>query len=108
MVGQFGGRTLAFIGLERVGGVMVYDITDPANAFFLSYTPNAPGDNSPEGVLYIGEEESPTGIPLLVTTNEISGTTAVYEVVPEPGTLLGLLSAAGAAGLSLRRRRRMA
>ncbi|MEM8650484.1 MAG: choice-of-anchor I family protein [Pseudomonadota bacterium] len=24
-VGQFGGRTLAFIGLERVGGVMVYD-----------------------------------------------------------------------------------
>mgnify|MGYP006976407409 CR=1 FL=1 len=29
---RFGTRTFAFIGLERIGGVMVYDVTDPARA----------------------------------------------------------------------------
>ncbi|MEO0457776.1 MAG: choice-of-anchor I family protein [Cyanobacteria bacterium P01_A01_bin.114] len=81
-VGTLGDRTLAFIGLERVGGVMVYDITDPVNAFFVHYAPNPPEDNSPEGLLYIAEAESPTRNPLLVTTNEVSGTTAIYEVMP--------------------------
>jgi 2',3'-cyclic-nucleotide 2'-phosphodiesterase/3'-nucleotidase/5'-nucleotidase len=36
-VGRIGDRTYAFIGLERVGGVMVYDVTSPASAFFVDY-----------------------------------------------------------------------
>ncbi|MEL6247868.1 MAG: choice-of-anchor I family protein [Cyanobacteria bacterium J06627_15] len=105
-VGKFKGRTLAFIGLERVGGVMIYDITDPKEAKFLNYTPNPPEDISPEGILYISAEDSPTGVPLLVTTNEVSGTTAIYAVVPEPGTIIGLISAVAATGLGLKRKQR--
>ncbi|MEL6138277.1 MAG: PEP-CTERM sorting domain-containing protein, partial [Cyanobacteria bacterium J06628_6] len=105
-VGKFKGRTLAFIGLERVGGVMIYDITDPNEAKFLNYTPNPPEDISPEGILYISAEDSPTGVPLLVTTNEVSGTTAIYAVVPEPGTIIGLISAVAATGLGLKRKQR--
>ncbi len=104
-IGNFDGRTLAFVGLERVGGVMIYDISDPTNAKFLSYTPNLPEDISPEGILYISAEDSPTGQTLLVTTNEVSGTTTVFAVVPEPGTVIGLLSAAAATGLGLKRKR---
>ena len=31
-VGEIGGRTYAFIGLERVGGIVMYDVTDPTHA----------------------------------------------------------------------------
>ena len=104
-IGVYGERTLAFIGLERIGGVMIYDITSPAEAEFLSYSPNLPEDISPEGVLFISRADSPTGQDLLVTTNEVSGTTTVYAVVPEPGTVIGLLSVAAATGLGLKRKR---
>ena len=33
------GKLYAFVTLERAGGVMVYDVTDPANASFVSYEP---------------------------------------------------------------------
>ena len=36
-VGTVGEKTYAFVGLERVGGVMVYDITDPENSTFVNY-----------------------------------------------------------------------
>ena len=39
-IGTVGSRTYAFIGLERVGGVAVYDITDPAAATFATYVNN--------------------------------------------------------------------
>jgi hypothetical protein len=33
-LGSIGGRVYAFIGLERIGGIQVYDITDPTNPAF--------------------------------------------------------------------------
>ncbi|MGA1133478.1 MAG: choice-of-anchor I domain-containing protein, partial [Prochlorotrichaceae cyanobacterium] len=36
-VGKIGARTYAFIGLERVGGVMVYDVTVPTAPTFVQY-----------------------------------------------------------------------
>ena len=36
-IGEFAGRTFAFIGLERIGGVMVYDISNPQAARFVQY-----------------------------------------------------------------------
>jgi len=82
-VGEVGGRTYAFIGLERVGGIMVYDVTDPFNARFETYinTRNgATGDLGPEGVTFVPAHRSPTGKPLLAVSHEVSGTTAVYQV----------------------------
>jgi DNA-binding beta-propeller fold protein YncE len=85
VVGRFGKRTVAFIGLERVGGVMVYDVTDPAAASFVTYVntrDGASGDRGPEGLLLIEAKDSPIGKPLLVVGNETSGTTAVYQINP--------------------------
>lgn len=89
-IGQIGDRTYAFIGLERVCGVMVYDITDPAAAKFEAYINNrdftadtttpAAGDLGPEGLAFIPAKDSPNGKPLLVVGNEVSGTTTVYEI----------------------------
>lgn len=39
-IGQVDPRTLAFICLERVGGVMIYDISNPAKPEFLNYVNN--------------------------------------------------------------------
>ncbi|MBX2862570.1 MAG: choice-of-anchor I family protein [Leptolyngbyaceae cyanobacterium MAG.088] len=98
-IGVVDGQVIAFIGLERSGGVMVYDITDPAAPSFITYEPSANGDISPEGLVYISETDSPNGAPLLVVTNEESGTFSVYQPVPEPGTILGLLGAAALFGI---------
>lgn len=89
-IGELDGRTYAFIGLERIGGIMIYDVTDPEKAFFISYTNNRDfladvesaeaGDLGPEGLVFIPGSDSPTGMPLLVTANEVSGTTSIFGV----------------------------
>lgn len=84
----FGTRTFAFIGLERVGGVMVYDVSNPAAASFVTYintrsgaagTPIA-GDNGAEGLTFIPASQSPNGRPLLVVGFETSGTTGIFQI----------------------------
>ncbi len=95
-VGRVDGRDLAFIGLERHSGVMVYDLANPRQPEFVDYvltrdfsiSPEQPeaGDIGPEGLLFIGAQESPTGRPLLAVSYEISGTTTLYEITTE-GTL---------------------
>jgi hypothetical protein len=91
-VGTAYGKPYVFVGLERVGGVMVYDVSNPIAPAFVEYvnhrdftqvptTPEA-GDLGPEGVLFIPAENSPTGQPLLVVSNEVSGTTSFFAVLP--------------------------
>ena len=36
-VGQVDGRTYAFVALERTGGIMVYDVSNPERAAFVNY-----------------------------------------------------------------------
>jgi hypothetical protein len=89
-VGRAYGRQYAFIGLERIGGVMVYDVSRPASPKFVQYINNrdftqdvgtiASGDQGPEGLLFIGQKDSPNGKPLLVVANEVSGSTTIYEI----------------------------
>jgi phosphodiesterase/alkaline phosphatase D-like protein/DNA-binding beta-propeller fold protein YncE len=79
-LGEVNGRTLAFIGLERAGGgVMVYDITNPVQPAFLQYI-RSDEDIAPEGLTFVTAEDSPSGIPLLMVANEVSGTVAVYTL----------------------------
>ena len=47
-VGQIGQRTIAFIGLERVGGIMVYDVSVPEAPQFLQYLTTRNFDEAPE------------------------------------------------------------
>jgi hypothetical protein len=79
-VGTIAGRPYAFIGLERAGGgVLVYDLGNPRQPQFVGYF-RTDGDISPEGLTFIAAADSPIGKPLLVATNELSNTTAVFEV----------------------------
>ena len=83
VVGKFGNKHYAFIGLERVGGVMVYDVSKPAQASFVTYLNTRDGDKGdlgPEGLTLIPGHKSPNGKPLLIVGNEVSGTTAVLQI----------------------------
>jgi len=112
-IGDIDGRTYAFIGFERLGGVVVYDVTDPAAPSYVEYINNrsfdvslgdayeeleeagasdeelaalvnSVGDLGPEGLDFIPAEESPTGIPMIVVGNEVSGTTTLYTLDGAP------------------------
>jgi uncharacterized repeat protein (TIGR01451 family) len=86
-IGVINNRTYAFIGLERVGDVLVYDVSNPASPQFVQYL-NTPEDVGVEGLSFISAADSPTGKPLLVTANEISKTTALFEISLETGKSL--------------------
>lgn len=79
VIGEIEGRSFAFIGLERAGGVMVYDISDPANSTFIDYI-RTDGDVGPEGLKFISAEDSPTDSPLLAVTSEVSGSLTFYDI----------------------------
>lgn len=82
-VGTVSGRTYAFVGLERIGGVMIYDITDPAAVTFKNYfnsrnySQDIYDDVSPEGVLFVGADKNSAGVPIIIASNEVSGTVSV-------------------------------
>lgn len=98
VLGQIGGKTYAFVGLERMGGVMVYDVTNPLFPTFELYFNNrlftpglslatnvtannaSDGDLAPEGLMFVPAAQSPNGQPLLIVANETSGTTTIYQV----------------------------
>lgn len=83
--GIVNGKLVAMIGLERIGGVMTYDISDPENPSFLNYTntrdfsDKIAGDVAPEGFDFIPAEQSPTKKPILLVGNEVSGTVSALE-----------------------------
>ena len=82
-------NTFAFIALERVGGVMVYNITNPQNAQFVQYInprdftvgddaveANMAGPLGPEDLKFITQDDNM----YLLVSNEVSGTLSVYSV----------------------------
>ena len=93
-IGSVCGQTYAFIGLERIGGIMVYDISDPTAPVFQQYinnrdfsqtpgpaTVNTVGDLGPEGLIFIPASDSPNGMNLLVCASEVSGSVTVFSVL---------------------------
>ncbi|GJD94746.1 choice-of-anchor I family protein [Methylobacterium iners] len=87
-IGTVDGRIYAFVGLERTGGVMVYDVTDPANARFVTYERPLVADAGPEVLTFISAADSPTGTALVVSANEVGNTTTLYEVATRGGSVL--------------------
>lgn len=87
-IGKVGSNVYAFIGLERIGGVMVYDITNPNTPVFMEYynprnfahAPNSglAGDLGVEGLIFIPASASPNGQNLLVLANEVSGNISIH------------------------------
>ncbi|GAB4427540.1 MAG: hypothetical protein OHK0039_45870 [Bacteroidia bacterium] len=79
------GKVYAFVALERIGGVMVYDVTNPIEPAFVDYANNrnttaATGDLGPEGLIYIPGTASPDGKSYLIVANEISSTLTIFEL----------------------------
>jgi len=86
---QIGRNIYAVIGLERIGGIMLYDISNPASPLFFDYinTRNFSGselknmgDLGPEGIYAVEASASPTRRPLIFAANEVSGTISIYEI----------------------------
>lgn len=107
--GVFGDSVLAFVGLERGGGgVLVYDVTDPANVTFVSYL-RAANTLAPEGLVYVPAEDSPTGRAILAVASEGDDPRgddegiglSVFEIAPEGVYTLQLLHFADAEARSL-------
>ena len=87
-VARIGDKTYAFVGLERQGGVMIYDVTDAEDPAFVKYLApagtGADADRGPEIIKYVSAAESPNGKGMLLTANEYSGTVTAYQVdLPE-------------------------
>ncbi|WP_316571375.1 choice-of-anchor I family protein [Neobacillus sp. YIM B06451] len=85
-IGKIGKDVYAFVGLERIGGVMAYNISNPEKAQFANYfnsrdfSKAIAGDVSPEGLEFIDANSSPTKKPLVLVGNEVSGTVTVNEI----------------------------
>lgn len=83
------GKVMAFIGLERIGGVMMYDVSDPTNPTYVDYlnlrdfSDDISGSVSPEGLCTVSAKDSPTNKPMLIIANEVSGDVNVVEVAGE-------------------------
>jgi len=94
-VAEYCGSVYAFIGLERIGGIMVYDISDPTAPVYVTYINNRDftldpedpanvntiGDLGPEGLIFIDAADSPNGQHLLVCASEVSGTVTLFSVL---------------------------
>lgn len=100
-VGQIGGSHFAFVGLERQGGFMLFDISNPQDVKFVRYVNNRnfatdnidkkgkyknkdkAGDLAPESIKFVAAKDSAIGLPLLIVANEVSGSTSVYKIVSQ-------------------------
>ena len=88
IVKEIEGKWYAFIGLERVGGFMAYDVSNPASPVFEGYYNNRStnpgeditGDLAPEGMIYVKPEDNGLEKGLVVIANEVSATISVYTL----------------------------
>ena len=95
-IGVVDGRTYAFVGIERVGDIVVYDVSNPTAPLFVQYLNDA-NDLATEGLTFISAADSPTNKPLLITTSEVSKTVSVFQT--SPNYTLQLLHYYGESGL---------
>lgn len=85
-IGNINGVDYAFVGMERTGGIMVYDVSNPSSPSFVDVsiprdTATGNGDLGPEGLVFVEKANSPTGTHLLIASNEVSSTITVWEIL---------------------------
>ncbi|MES2477455.1 MAG: choice-of-anchor I family protein [Bacteroidota bacterium] len=85
IVGKIGSKYYAFIGLERQGGIMVYDVTTPAAPVFETFISPYKSDGTStdagvEGLVFVPAANSHTGKNLLIASHEVSGTTTIFQI----------------------------
>ncbi len=84
-IGTINGNIYAFIALERIGGVMVYDVTNPVAPVFVTYVnnrillSNGP-DRGAEGIIFIPQSQSPNGQHIVIAANEVSSTLSIWGI----------------------------
>jgi Secretion system C-terminal sorting domain len=79
------GSHYLFVSLERVGGVLTFNIDNPATPVYVGYYNNrALATNGPdrgaEGIIYISKEASPNNNAIVILANEVSSTLSVFQV----------------------------
>lgn len=90
---ELSSKIYALIGLERISGIIIYDVTDPTKPVYAGYADNrnfegdpeggTGGDLGPETILFIPASDSPNGSPLVVVANEVSGSTTIYAITDQ-------------------------
>lgn len=82
---QINGSTYAFISLERIGGVMTFNVDNPNQPIYVGYANNRSAvssgpDLGAEGIIIIPASDSPNGQTLVILANEVSSTLSIYQV----------------------------
>ncbi len=84
-VQEINGKMYAFVSLERIGGVMAFNVQNPAAPIFVGYYNNrtlagSGPDLGAEGIVTIPAAISPNGNSLVILANEISSTLSIYQI----------------------------
>jgi hypothetical protein len=90
--GQAFGKHWVVVGLERDGGLMLFNVGNPRAPKFVQYIStvdwagsslgsSSAGDISPEGILFVEAKNSPSKKPLVIVSYEVSGTVAIFELL---------------------------
>jgi len=90
-VGMVGDRRIAVLGLERMTALAIFDITVPKKPVFQEWIQMLPAKAtpakdvkhwSPEGIVFVPADKSPSGKALIITSYELSGTLSIHQIEP--------------------------
>jgi len=90
-VGMVGNRRIAILGLERMSALAIFDITVPGKPVFQEWlqmlpTKATPAKDvkywSPEGIVFVPANKSPSGKALIITSYELSGSLSIHQIEP--------------------------
>ncbi len=85
---RVGSATIAFVTLERPGGIAAFDLSQPERPILVGLRMTAAeGGRGPEGITFIPAADSPTGRDALLIAFESSGQLGVFHITlkSEPG-----------------------
>ena len=90
-VGVVGDSRIAILGMERMSALAIFDITQPSNPVFQEWlqmlpTKATPAKDvkywSPEGIVFVPANKSPSGKALIITSYELSGSLSIHQIEP--------------------------